>query len=116
MSRCSKNLAVPRRPLKTCGARECEGQAPHILEGVGCYIEQCEAFYAGHSSKAHEEYVDLVCSASVRMRNHGRELHLKGKHGAVCKEVRHCRLGEEGLRWQDAVVAVVDEAILGHSE
>ena len=24
--------------------------------------------------------------------------------------------GEEGLRWQDAVAAVVDEAALGHSE
>jgi hypothetical protein len=107
---------VPRRPLKARGARKREGRAPRILEGVGRCVEQCKAFYAGRSSKARKEYVDLVCSASVCVRNHGRELHLKGKHGAVCEEVRHRRLSEEGLRRQDAVAAVVDGAILGHLE
>jgi hypothetical protein len=114
--RCLKNLAVPRRPLKTYGACECEGWAPRVLKGVGHCIEQCEAFYARHSSKARKEYVNLVCSASVHVWNHGQELHLKGKHGAVYKEVWHCRLGEEGLRQQDTVAAIIDEAILGHLE
>ncbi len=71
MLRCSKNLVVPRRPSKTRGARKHEGRVPCILKGVGHCVEQCEVFYAGRSSKAHEEHVNLARSASVRMRNHG---------------------------------------------
>ena len=40
----------------------------------------------------------------------------EGKHGAVCEGVQHRRLSKEGLRQQDAVAAVVDEAILRYSE
>ena len=77
--------------VKFRGARERDGRAPRALEGVGRCVEQCEAFYAGHSSKARKEHVDLARSASVRVRNHGRELRLEGKRGAVCQAVQHRR-------------------------
>ena len=55
--------------VKLCGVCERDRQALPTLEGVGCCIKQCKAFYTGCSSRAHEECIDLMHSASMSKQN-----------------------------------------------